>query len=340
MFDDLFKQLKKLERTGVSIPVKMDEEGYFDRECPNKDCLFQFKVFEEDWTNLCKDERIHCPLCGHQAPSKSWWTKEQLEGAEKQALGHVKAAIGRSLSEGAREFNRNQRPGLITMSMKVTGGPTYHSTVPVAAQEAMKLKIQCESCSTRFAVIGSAFFCPCCGFNSVERTFGDSLKKVEAKLDYLDTVRSALEELGDKDGAELTCRSLVESGINDCVVAFQKLMEALYLRMPGASKPSLNTFQRIDDGSKLWKQISGESYADWISEEDLKELTILFNRRHLLAHTEGFVDERYIEKSGDSGYSIGQRIVVQEKDVRHLASIVRTLASAARDKVSKAGPQP
>lgn len=336
MFDDFIKQLKKLESTGVSVPMQSDSEGYFDKECPNEACLFQFKIFGEDWTNLCKDEAIHCPLCGHQASSKSWWTKEQIEGARKQALGVAKAAISRGLSDGARAFNRKQKPGLITMSMKFSGGSTHYTVMPVAAQEAMKLKIQCESCSTRFAVVGSAFFCPCCGFNSVERIFDDSLKKVETKLDNLETVRSTLENLADKDSAELTCRSLIETGLNDCVVAFQKLMEALYMRFPETQKLQLNTFQRLDDGSRLWKQACGEGYEDWVSAEELKELNTLFHKRHLLAHTEGFVDERYLQKTGDVSYKAGQRIVVRERDVRRLVLLVRTLTAKAR---SKATPQ-
>lgn len=328
MFEDLIKQFKNLESTGVSVPIQMDADGYFDRECPNEGCLFQFKIFNEDWTNLCKDEAIHCPLCGHQAPSKSWWTKEHLEGAKTQALGYVKATLNRGLSNGARTFNRNQRPGLITMTMKFSGGPNYYTVMPVAAQEAMKLKIECESCSTKFAVVGSAFFCPCCGFNSVERTFDDSIRKVGAKLDNLETVRSALQ--GDRDAAEVTCRSMVETGLNDCVVAFQKLMESLYLRIPGMKKPALNTFQRLDDGSKLWKQVCGEGYENWLSQEHLAEMNVLFHKRHLLAHTEGFVDERYLKQSGDSSYFIGQRIVVRQRDVRRLIELIRTLTSKAR----------
>lgn len=334
MFDDFIKQLKKLESTGVSVPMQSDSEGYFDKECPNEACLFHFKVFGEDWTNLCKDEAIHCPLCGHQAPSKSWWTKEQIEGAREQALGVAKAAIRQGLSDGAKAFNRKQKPGLITMSMKFSGGPTRYTVMPVAAQEAMKLKIQCESCSTRFAVVGSAFFCPCCGFNSVERTFDDSLKKVESKLDNLEVVRSTLESLADRDSAELTCRSLVETGLNDCVVAFQKLMESLYLRIPETQKPPMNTFQRLDDGSKLWRQACGEGYTEWVSADDLGELNTLFHRRHLLAHTEGFVDARYLQRSGDTSYKVGQRIVIKEKDVRRLVQLVRGLATQARLKAN------
>jgi uncharacterized Zn finger protein (UPF0148 family) len=334
MFEKLVGQLKKIETQGISVPIKMDEEGYFDRECPNEPCLFQFKILKEDWTNLCKDEAIYCPFCGHQAPSKSWWTKEQLEGAKNQAMGQIKAVLSKGLSDGARDFNQRQQRGLITMSMKVSGGPQFHSIVPVGAQEAMELKIQCETCATRFAVIGSAFFCPCCGHNSVERTFDDSMRKVEVKLDNLETIRSALETQVDRDTAELTCRSLVETCINDCVVAFQKIMQFLHSQFPAHTKPSFSAFQKLDEGSKLWRQVCNKGYEDWLSQAEMDETTILFQKRHLLAHTEGFVDEKYLQRSRDTSYKVGQRIVVREQEVRRLLHLTRSLVSSARSQVA------
>lgn len=328
MFDDLIKKMKELESgLTVSVPVRTDDEGYLDRECPNEACLFQFKVFEQDWKDICRDEAIHCPLCGHQAPSKSWWTKEQIESAKEQAIGVMTATINKSLADSARAFNRKQKPGFITMSMTVTGGRDNHTVVPIAALEAMKLKIQCESCATRFAVVGSAFFCPSCGHNSVERIFEDALRKVEAKIDNLETVRTAIESSVDKDTAEVTCRSLLETGLNDCVVAFQKLMDSLYATIPNAKKPPFSVFQKLDAGSTLWKEACGSGYEDLIHQQELDELNVYFQRRHLLSHTEGFVDERYIRNSGDSQYKVGQRIVVRERDVRRLVELVRNLSS-------------
>ena len=45
MFDELLRELRRFE-TPQQIPVSMpsDDEGYFDRECPSPECLFQFKV--------------------------------------------------------------------------------------------------------------------------------------------------------------------------------------------------------------------------------------------------------------------------------------------------------
>jgi hypothetical protein len=52
----------------------------------------------------------------------------------------------------------------------------------------------------------------------------------------------------------------------------------------------------------------------------------MFQQRHLLSHTQGIVDEKYLAQSGDSTYKIGQRIVVRELDVRAAAAIIEKLA--------------
>ena len=54
MFDDLMKQIKKMERMQIKIDIPLDDNGYFDRIC--HDCERVFKVNFEDWKNIVKDE--------------------------------------------------------------------------------------------------------------------------------------------------------------------------------------------------------------------------------------------------------------------------------------------
>lgn len=28
----------------IEVTIQSDEKGYFDRECPNEECLYQFKI--------------------------------------------------------------------------------------------------------------------------------------------------------------------------------------------------------------------------------------------------------------------------------------------------------
>lgn len=338
MFDDLIKEIKKLEKgLTVSIPIASDEKGYVDKECPREDCMFVFKVSDEDWANIFKDEAVYCPLCREEAPSDHWWTTEQLEQARKQTraigLSEIQNRVSTALHKSAKAFNRKQpRNAFVNISMSVSSRKArVPVAVPLAACEEMEQEIQCSECSARFAVIGAAYFCPACGHNSVERTFDDSLRKVEGKLNNIETIRNALLEEGLKDEAETTCRSLVESCMSDCVVAFQRLAEQLYISLPASPKmPPKNVFQRLSQGSDLWRTAIGKGYEDWLTKDELEDMNLLFQRRHLLAHTEGIVDQDYFTRSGDKSYKLGQRIVVREKDVKRLLYLVRNLADSLR----------
>lgn len=333
MFDKLIKELEKLKRLkSVSVPVEADKDGYFDRECPNEECLFQFKVDEQDWENLFKDEQVFCPLCRHEAAAKSWWTKEQLELGKEQVTKHIRGVIDKAIVDDARNFNSKQnRNSFIGMSVKVSGTKPYHYILPIPSKDEMQLKIQCKECKTKYAVIGSAFFCPCCGHNSADETFDNSLKKIESKIKNLKVIRTAVESVS-KDEAETTCRSLIETSLSECVVAFQRFCEVTFSKKSPTTKLKFNAFQNLEVGGQYWKDLVNESYSDWLTAEAFTELNELFQKRHLLSHTEGIVDQKYIDKSGAKTYKVGQRIVVKEGDVLTLIKLIKTIVDTLRQK--------
>lgn len=318
---DSFKELENLK--SVSVGIDNDEKGYTDKQCPSEECEFLFKVNSEDWLNIFKDEAVWCPMCRHEAPADQWFTIAQVEHAKEEAFKMVSGLLDKSLSNMANKFNRGQsKNSFVSISMKYKGSNNRTFTIPAKAAEAMELDIKCEECHSRFSVLGSAFFCPACGHNSVTQTFNDSLRKIKAKIDNLEVIREALSVAANKDEAELTCRSLRETCISDGVVAFQKLCEGLY--EPYGKSP-FNAFQRLEQGSLLWENAINKGYRDWLTENQLNQLNILFQKRHLLSHNEGVVDEKYVTKSGDALYKAGQRIVISDNDVETLLIILKKL---------------
>jgi predicted RNA-binding Zn-ribbon protein involved in translation (DUF1610 family) len=331
LFDDLTRELRNLNgELSVEISLPLDEKGYLERECPSENCLFRFRVLGSAWESLPGDATVTCPMCGCEASVDRWWTKEQVEYAEKRGGAEAERLVERALRRGTDGFNRSQpKGGFVTMSMSVDGSP-QPLVLPLKAGEALQLDIECEACDARFAVVGAAFFCPLCGHNSAARTFDGALRKVQAKLDSTEAVRAAVSSELDPDAAELVVRSLIETGVQDCVVAFQRLCEVLYGEIPDVASPRRNAFQNIDEGSRLWEEAIGKGYEDWLDSQQLEEARLMFQRRHLLAHREGIVDQDYLDRTSDSDYVIGQRIVVAPEDVRRLAELVGALADGLR----------
>ncbi len=332
MFKNLLRELEELKHTTtITVPIAADERGYVDRECPSEECRYQFKVLESDWRDLFRDEAVFCPMCGHQASSDQWWTTEQIEEAKKETLEHLKSRVNSALHRDAREFNRaHPDGGLIRISMRMSGAEHRHVMLPIQAADVLEQCISCDACGVRYAVVGAAFFCPCCGHNSVDRMFRASVQKVRSTVDNIDLVRSAVAEASGRDDAETLCRSLLEDGLQHCVTAFQHYAEARYRTLPGVSSPRMNVFQRLDEGDELWRASVGAGYGDWLLPQQRIRLTVLFERRHLLAHRNGIVDERYVAKSGDTTHRPGQRIVVTARDVLELVDLVEHVGDAIR----------
>lgn len=329
MFEDLIKELERMDSQSVSVPINSDEHGYIDKQCPSEECEFLFKVNEDDWGEIFEDEAVWCPFCRHEAPADQWFTIEQVEHAKAEALAVVEGKINNAMHSDAKKFNRQQpKDSFISMSMKVQGGIKRTHTIPAKAAEAMQLEITCEACNAHFAVIGSAYFCPACGHNSVTRTYADSLRKIRAKKDSVGIVRQALIESTGKDEAELTCRSLIETCVSDGVVAFQKYCEGLY---SAYGKAPFNAFQRLEQGSTLWQEAIQKGYVSWLNSEELSQLNLLYQKRHILAHNEGIVDTKYIKNSSDKSYKEGQRIVISDKDIDILLNCLEKLGNGLKE---------
>ncbi|MGD9878578.1 MAG: hypothetical protein AB7U95_00430 [Reyranella sp.] len=324
MFDDLIRELRRLDGQPVSVPIRADEEGYLDRECPSDACQSQFKVHEEDWREKVRDEEVFCPFCRHAAQSDKWFTQEQLQHAKEAAVAQVQRNISGAMRRDAQRWNlRQPRNSFLRITMQLNDRPTP-VLLPLTAAASMRLKITCPACACRYAVIGAAFFCPACGHNAVEMMFLQALAAIRNALDVLAAVRAAIP---DRDTAETTVRLIVENGLQNAVTTFQRYAEVLYARYPSQVQPRRNAFQSLAEGSNLWQAATGRRYSDYLDSDELAALTRYFQQRHLLAHTQGLVDVEYIARSGDTTYHVGQRLVLRECSVRECVALIEKLVS-------------
>ncbi|QIG94465.1 MULTISPECIES: hypothetical protein [Bradyrhizobium] len=335
MFEDLIKTLKGLDGTKISVPVSSegDVDGYWDRQCPATECEFLFKVHENDWRDIVRDEAVWCPFCGREAASDSWWTHEQIEKAKEAAFAEVKHRVNSAMVRDAKRFNRKQpRRSFISMSLQVDAKPK-EIVLPAAATDPMQLKIKCPQYSCRYAVIGSAYFCPACGHNAADLVFTQSLGTIRATLDNLSAIAASLP---DRDSAENTLRMLTEDSLQRLVTAFQRFAEALYDKKPGQPKLRRNVFQNLEEGSRHWQSTFGNGYDVYLSPEELAKLNRGFQQRHLLAHREGLVDADYVAKTRDTNYREGQRLVIREAAVRECLALVEKLGAGLTSDVATA----
>lgn len=309
----------------IPITIHSDEKGYFDRECPNENCLYTFKINMQDWKEKVSDDEVHCPMCGHIDTADKWWTQEQLESMQEIAASYAMSMITKELDKAFGKLARSTRNNKF---LKITYKPSKKITFqnnPIGQSEEWETDITCEKCGTRYSVIGSAYFCPCCGHNSAVSAFNESTDSIEKMLKSLPEMKQLLTESYGRDKAETMCRGLLESSLGDIVSAFQKFASCHYDKLTGEIS-RVNDFQIVEKGSQLFKDAAGKGYEEWLSDKELHDMNMFFQRRHLIEHNNGMVDQKYVDKSGDNSYVIGQRLVVKESDAYALLAIIKKLA--------------
>lgn len=331
MFEEFFKELENLDGKKLNISEEPDKDGYIDKECPHSECDFSFKVFQRDWLNIFEDESVFCPMCGHEDKAEEFWPERLSDHATDQGRKYIGSRISKALEKDAKKFNKKQSKNqFIQMKLEVKGSSSSNVILPLKAKESFQRKIKCEQCNARYAIIGSAYFCPNCGNSSVIKNFDDSIEKIRTKLDNVPIIKNAFSEIDKLDEAEITVKSLIESCLTDCVVAFQRFNEETYKQKSGTNKVPFNAFQNIERGNKLWSNCFDIGYKDWLSSDELKLMNKLFQKRHLLAHNDGIVDQMYIDKSSDENYKVGQRIVVQKKEIRKLVDLITKVSKSIK----------
>jgi len=333
MFDESKRMARRLQR-GVQVPVQvsLDEKGYFDRQCPSDECRAGFKVLFADWKEKVRNDVVYCPVCRRESPATEWNTPRQRDYSKNAGMAHVQGTVGDALRRDAERFNRQQPKGGFTpMSMSYMPWPRP-ILVPPEAAEAMRQDFTCEACGCRYSSVGAAFFCPACGHNSARSTFTAAVQTVRASVATIPVIRQALTEAADLDTAADTVRQVLENGLVKLVASFQRFAEAVFLALPNASSFPVrrNLFQNLAESSQRWREATGKGYEDLVAADELRELRVYFQQRHLLAHREGMVDQDYIDRSKDHSYSAGQRLVVKESAVLRLADLVDKLGAAVR----------
>lgn len=315
----------------MDIPIKFlpDEKGYFDRECPNENCLYTFKIKMSDWKEKFSDGQVHCPMCGYIDTVDRWYTQKQVQAIREAQIAFVKDFAAKEISKSfARLAQSTQNNKYVQITYKSDRSTTF-SNNPIGQCEEWETEITCDACGTRYSVIGSAYFCPCCGYNSAVNVFDETMDSIERMLSSLPEMKKMLTNLYDRDKAETMCRSMLENSLGDIVSAFQKFAERIY-KSKSTANVKVNDFQIVQKGSQLFADLTGKGYDAWLTKEELARMNLLFQRRHIIEHNGGIVDEKYINQSGDVTYVIGQHLVVHNEDVRELITIIKKLSAGLK----------
>jgi len=306
--------MKHLERLGsqFSISITPDEEGFIGRECPATGCESYFKI--QPGTGLSgADLQCHCPYCGHEDAPDKFFTQAQIEYAKSIVISQVTGALLMDLK--TLEFNHRPSGGFgIGISMKVSGQQT---PVRHYREKQLETEVVCDKCTLRYMIYGVFGFCPDCGTHN-------SLQILKKNLELVDKML-VVGELQEQSVGQV----LIENALEDCVSSFDGFgRETCRVFSSIAATPEKAAeirFQNIATTRQRVREQFNVDFASGLSDSEYALVIRCFQKRHLLAHKMGVVDEEYIQVTNDNTSVVGRKSQVDSSEVRALVAALHTL---------------
>lgn len=305
------RHLRQLgDRFSISIPP--DEKGYLGRECPECECYFKITL----GTGLTGDNLpCHCPYCGHSAAQVQFFTKAQIEYAQSVVINKVTGAFIKDLK--TLEFNHRPRGAFgIGISMKVEGRPQ-----PIRHYSEIELEeeVVCDNCTLRYMVFGTFAFCPDCRKHNSLQILEKNVALAQKQIELAATVDGDLSAQLITDALENGVSAFDGFGRETCRVHASK--------SANSTKAEAVSFQNLGGAQKNMQSLFGFDLSAGLLADEWHFLARCFQKRHLLAHNMGIVDDEYLRKTSDPQARIGRKIAIQADEVLSMLNLTRKLGA-------------
>jgi len=316
----------------ISVPLKPDEEGMFGRQCPKNECKKYFKVKAKDYSTF-KGPNLFCPYCGATAHPDIFLTQDQLEYAESIAVREV---LGPLLKQLKSLEMKPDRRAFFSIGIEVD---IKEPVIRRYFEKQSRRDINCGRCNRTYSVYGTSYYCPFCGQREpleVYQENTDTIKRI-LKLDGVlsedkDLVRKGkLRELHEDGVFDV----LTEKMLDKTVTAFETYCKNKYAAKmvelhPTSSlqdwlKRASNKFQNLDRAEQLLQRDLEYSIKVCLSETDRRIISKAFQKRHVLIHNSGIIDQKYVEVTGEDISLIGTKVQVRKIEVEELISSLTKL---------------
>jgi hypothetical protein len=308
--DNSFRHLKRLEE-GVKVSIPTDENGLTGRECPSPECLGNFKI--KFGTGLKGEELpCHCPYCGHIAPQDDFWTQEQLEYIRSIAANEVSKALKAFTQDWDRSLRQSSKNSFIKMSMEFKGG---HHPIRYYQEKQLETNVICDACTLEYSIYGVFAFCPDCGVHNSLQILRKNFELVEKEI-----------KLAQNSEDKELAKHLIEDSLENAVSSFDGFGRATCLAFSNKASDQEQakeiSFQNINNARNRVQTLFGFNMASSLDDAQWDFIVRCFQKRHLLAHTMGVIDEEYIKKANDPKATLGRKIVIDSDEVLQLTHIL------------------
>lgn len=309
----MLSNLDNINGKKYSISLPTDEEGMLGRECPAENCLGYFKI--KPGTGI-KDDDLHptCPYCGIKVDAQDFSTQEQIEYAKSLVMREVQKALGEDLKNWGKSLERSTRGGFLQIKVDYKSTP-----MPIRFYEEKELEttITCEQCGLVYSVFGKFAYCPDCGIDN-------TIKILSKNLELVNKLLSKAKEEGNQEFQEF----LVHNALEDIVSSFDSFgRNSVQLFTKNTKKSNLSiSFQNISKARERILEEFGFDISHGLIPDDWKKVVENFQKRHLISHNDGIVDDPYIQITHDQEAVKGRKIQIVSEDIEDMLEAIEIIA--------------
>jgi hypothetical protein len=260
---------------------------------------------------------------GHRCDT--FFTPEQIEYAKSVALRQISEAFRKDLKSLEFESKPTGAFG-IGISMKLRPGappPLRHYR-----ERTLETEIKCDQCTLEYSVYGVFAYCPDCGAHNSQQILLRNLDLAQRQVELARTIEDVPFR-----------KHMVEDALENCVSAFDGFGREICRRHANVAtnpdKARAVSFQNVDRAALALERLYSIDLHSLLSNEDWRFIVLCFNRRHIIAHNSGVIDDKYVSEAGDSSARKGRRIDIPEGDVSKLTEILKLFGQKLIDCFSK-----
>lgn len=190
--------------------------------------------------------------------------------------------------------------------MKVTTSAPH--PIRYYQEEKLETKVVCDKCTLRFAIYGVFGWCPDCGAHNSLQILSKNLELARKELILAETVDA---EMADH---------LIGDALENVVSAFDGFGREL------CSQKAIDVrFQNMISARRRVQESFGFDFADELDADTWIIACRLFQKRHILAHKMGVMDDEYVRKANDPDAVVGRRVRVTPQEVAVAISLIEGL---------------
>jgi hypothetical protein len=295
--------------------VQSDQQGMWGRNCPV--CGKYFR------TSHIMDT-TYCPYCSQPGSDLAFITEEQ-----KKYLTAFYDAF-------ARAYLQQQSTSLAMADITDSTSNWHYSE----EKQQHHFTCQTEKCGAQTDILGEYGYCPRCGRTNARKLFSDLF---DQELGRLEEVRKTVTDRHERSAAW-------ETMTVDAVSRLEALGKHLRRRLLGYPLTAVRrrqlkrlSFQQPIAADASLQEWYGMGLLEWpgkdgnpkrvIAQDDVPFIRKMVQRRHILIHNGGVVDQDYLDLSGDAHLRLDERIRIRSNEAKRFLENVKEMGLNLLDNV-------